>query len=109
MRLSFQHSEAWDEKLVGGEGASLAADGIAMGLCRPVPARTGLGVESDRRQWAHSASCMVAMMWMSASWWYILSTPSVVNGGEALKGLVTAASVWPTSRSAGGATSLTRG
>jgi hypothetical protein len=36
-----------DEKSVRGEGASLVVDGITKGLCRLVPARTGLGVESD--------------------------------------------------------------
>jgi hypothetical protein len=93
-RLPYQHSEAQDEKLVGGEGASLALDGIAVDLCCPIPTQTKLGVESDRRQWAHSTSWMVVMAWISAIWWYILSTPLVVSRGEALRGL------------AGGATSL---
>jgi hypothetical protein len=35
------------------------------------------------------------MAWISASWQYILSTPSVVRGGEALRGLVAEASSCP--------------
>jgi hypothetical protein len=81
------HSEAWDEKSVGSDGTNLATEGVTAGLCRSVPAQTGLGVESDQHQWAHSASCAVGMAWISASWWYILSTPSAVSGGEVLGGL----------------------
>jgi hypothetical protein len=44
-----------------GDGANLIMDGIAMGLGRPVLGRTEMGVESDRRQQEHYASCMVAM------------------------------------------------
>jgi hypothetical protein len=32
------------------------------------------------------------MVWISASWQYILSTPSTLNGGEALRALATVAS-----------------
>jgi hypothetical protein len=35
------------------------------------------------------------MKWISAIWRYILSTPSVVSGGEALRGLVAVASIYP--------------
>jgi hypothetical protein len=63
------------------------------GLYRMAPTRTGLGVESDRRQQAHFASCVVTMAWIFISWWYILSTPSAVSGGEVLGGLAMAASV----------------
>jgi hypothetical protein len=38
---------AWDKKSVGGDGASHIVDGVAMGLGRPVPTQTELGVESD--------------------------------------------------------------
>jgi hypothetical protein len=55
------HGEAWDKNLVGGDGANLIMDGIAMGLGRPVLGRAEMGVESDRRQQEHYASCMVAM------------------------------------------------
>jgi hypothetical protein len=37
-------------------------DGISLVHYRPVLAQTGLGVESKRRQRAHSASCAVAMV-----------------------------------------------
>jgi hypothetical protein len=67
------------------------------GLYRTAPTQTGLGVESDRHQWAYSTSCMAAMAWISASWWYILSTLLAVSGGEVLGGLVAAALVWPPS------------
>jgi hypothetical protein len=42
------HSKAWGEKSVGGGGAILVTNGISSGLCRPVLAQTGLGVESER-------------------------------------------------------------
>jgi hypothetical protein len=67
MHLPCHHSGARDEKSIGDEGASLATDGVAMALRRLIAARTGLVVETDRHQWAHSASCMVAMAWISAS------------------------------------------
>jgi hypothetical protein len=76
------------------------------GLCRPVPVQTWLEVGSDRCQWAYSASCTVAMVCIFASWWYILSTPSVVDEGKALEVLVAAASVWPPSWLAEGAAPL---
>jgi hypothetical protein len=41
------------------------------------------------------------MAWISVSWWYILSTPSAVGGGEAFGGLATAALGWPSSQLAG--------
>jgi hypothetical protein len=96
-RLPRHHSGVCDKKSVGHEGASLAMDGVAMSFCRPVSARTKLEVESDQRLWAHSASCMVVMVWISTSWQYILSTPSMMNGGEVLRGMATAASFWPPS------------
>jgi hypothetical protein len=37
----------------------------------------------------------MAMAWISASWWYNVSTPSMVGGGEAFRGFTAAASVWP--------------
>jgi hypothetical protein len=51
------------EKLVGGGGggAVLVVNGVSSGPCRSVLARTRLGVELERRQWAHSASCAVSM------------------------------------------------
>jgi hypothetical protein len=78
------------------------------GPYRLVPVRTRLEVRSDRCQRAHSTSCVVAMPWISASWRYILSTPSAMGEGKALGVLVTAASVWPPSRLAEGATPLAR-
>jgi hypothetical protein len=77
-------------------------------LYRTAPSQKGLGVESDQHQWAHSASCVVVMAWISANRWYILSTPSVVSRREVLGGLAMAASVCPPSQMAEGATSLTR-
>jgi hypothetical protein len=65
------------------------------GLYQPVPARTGLEVRSDRHLWAHSSSCTTTLAWISASWWYILSTTSMVGEGTALRVLVVVASVWP--------------
>jgi hypothetical protein len=103
-----RHSEARDKKSVGHDGATLASEGVAVGLCRLALAQTGVGVELDRCQWAHSASCTTVMVWISANWQYILSTPSMVNGGEVLRGLAAAASVWPPSRLVEGATSLAR-
>jgi hypothetical protein len=47
-RQPCRHSGARDEKLLRGDGVSLAVEGVAAGLCRPVPARTGLGAESNR-------------------------------------------------------------
>jgi hypothetical protein len=44
------HTGAWDEKSVGGDGASLITDGIVTSLGRLDPALTELGVESDQRQ-----------------------------------------------------------
>jgi hypothetical protein len=38
-------SETWGEKLVGGDGAILVADGISSGLCQSVLTRIRLGVE----------------------------------------------------------------
>jgi hypothetical protein len=38
---------------------------------------------------------MAVMAWISASWWYILSTLLAVSGGEVLGGLVATALVWP--------------
>jgi hypothetical protein len=78
---------------VGGDGTILAIEGIATGLYRPAPAQAGLGVESEQRLRLDSTSCAVVMAWISTNWWYILSTPSVVSGGEVLGGLATAASV----------------
>jgi hypothetical protein len=86
---------AWGAKSVGGSGISIAAEGSADSLCQPVLARTGLEVRSDRCQWAHSASFTTAIAWISASWWYILSTTSVVGEGMVLRVLVVVASVWP--------------
>jgi hypothetical protein len=80
-----------------------------VGLCQSVLAQTGLGVGSDRHQRAHSSSCAVTMAWISANWRYILSSLSVVSRGEVLRGLAVAASVWPPSQLAEGATSLARG
>jgi hypothetical protein len=40
---------AWDEKSVGGDGASLIVNGVTTGLGRLVPAQTKLGVESDQQ------------------------------------------------------------
>jgi hypothetical protein len=76
------------------------------GLCQPLPTQTGLEVGSDRRQRVHSASCTMTMAWISASWWYSLSTPSAVGGGKVFKGLAMAASVWAPSRLAEGVTPL---
>jgi hypothetical protein len=64
-------------------------------LYQLAPARTGLEVEPDQHQQAQSSSCAVAMAWISTSWWYIRSTPSVVGEGKALGVLVTAAPVSP--------------
>jgi hypothetical protein len=49
------------EKSVGGDGADLAVDGVSSGLYHSVLARIGLGVRSEWRQWAHSASCVAVM------------------------------------------------
>jgi hypothetical protein len=49
------------EKLVGGEGVILVMDGVSSGLYRPVLAQTGLGVELERHQRAHSANCVAVM------------------------------------------------
>jgi hypothetical protein len=65
--LSYHHSGAWDEKSIGGAGASLAMDGVMVGLCHPVLAQTRLGVALNRCQRAYSASCVAAMTWISAS------------------------------------------
>jgi hypothetical protein len=86
----------------------IAAEGPIIGLCRPVPAQTSLEVGSDRRQWAHSASCTTVMASITSSWRYILSTPSMVGEGKASGVLVAAASVWPPSRLAEGAAPLAR-
>jgi hypothetical protein len=43
----------------------------------------------------HSASYVVVMAWITASWWYILSTPSVGGGGSALRGVAAMTMVWP--------------
>jgi hypothetical protein len=48
------------------------------------------------------------MLWISASWWYILYIQLAVSRGEVLGGLATAASVYPPSRLVEGATSLAR-
>jgi hypothetical protein len=66
-----------------------------VGLSHPVLARTRLGVELDQHQRAHSASCAAVMAWISASWWYILSNPETLSGGDVLRGLAAVASVWP--------------
>jgi hypothetical protein len=66
-----------------------------VGPHRSVSARTRLEAGSDRHQRAPSASCVGAMAWISVSWWYILSTPSTVAGGKALRVLAMAASVCP--------------
>jgi hypothetical protein len=95
-----------DEKSVGGDSAILIIKGVVVGFWQLVPTRTRLGVGSDRCQRAHSARCVAAMAWISASWQYNLSTPSAVGGAEVFKGLVTAASVWPPSRLVEGATLL---
>jgi hypothetical protein len=58
-----------------------------------VLAQTKLEVGSDRHQWAHSASCPAAMVWISTSWRYSLSTLSMVDGDEAFRGSAAAASV----------------
>jgi hypothetical protein len=79
-----------------------------IGLCQPVLTQTGLEVDFERCQWAHSASCAAVMAWISTNSWYIISTPSVVGGGKALSVLVTAALVWPSSRLAKGGASLAR-
>jgi hypothetical protein len=56
-----RHDGAWDEKLVGSDGASLIMDGVMMGLGRLVLVLAVLGVVSYQRQGAHSACCTMAM------------------------------------------------
>jgi hypothetical protein len=58
-------------------------------LYQLVLAQTRLAVGSARCQQAHSANCVVAMVWISARRWYSLSTPSAVGGGEVLGSLAT--------------------
>jgi hypothetical protein len=77
------HSRAWDEKSVAGYGASLIVDGVIPDPGQLILARAELGVESVWRQRAHSDSYAAVMVWISDSWWYVLSTSSVVRGGEA--------------------------
>jgi hypothetical protein len=79
-----------------------------VGLCQLVLAQTRLEVGSDRHQWAHSASCAMVMVWISASWQYTLSTSSAVGAGEAFKGSAAVASVKPPSRLAEEATPFPR-
>jgi hypothetical protein len=106
MHQLYCHSRARDEKSAWGDGVNLVAEGVTTGLYQAVPTQTGLGVGSDRCKRAHSASCVVAIMWISASWWYNLSTPSAMGRGEVLVGLAAAASVGPPSWLEEGATSL---
>jgi hypothetical protein len=37
-------------------------DGVPPGLYQPVPTQIGLGVESERQQRVHSASCVAVMV-----------------------------------------------
>jgi hypothetical protein len=55
-------------------------EGTVAGLYQSVSARIGLEVGLDGRQQVHSASCTMEMAWISTSWWYNMSTPSVVGG-----------------------------
>jgi hypothetical protein len=57
----------WGEKSVGGGGVVLVMDDISSSLYRSILARTELGVESERRQLAHSTSCVAAMVCISTS------------------------------------------
>jgi hypothetical protein len=85
----------WDlgQEIHRGDGTSTTAKAIMAGLYRSALAQIGLQARSDQCQWAHYASCAVALAWISASWRYILSTPSTVSGGEVLR----ACPQWPPS------------
>jgi hypothetical protein len=65
-----------ERKSVGGDGVILATEGPTAGPHQPAPLWAALGVECQR---THSASCTAVMAWISTSWWYILSTLSVVG------------------------------
>jgi hypothetical protein len=77
-----------------------------MGVCQPALAWTGLAIRSDWSQWAHSASCAAAMLWISASWSYNLSTPSVEGGDGMLRGEAIVVLVCPPLRLMEGAAPL---
>jgi hypothetical protein len=67
MRWPYRHSRARDEELVGGDGAIFAMEGTTVGICQLILAQTRLEVRLAQRQWEHSDSCIVAMVWIPAS------------------------------------------
>jgi hypothetical protein len=81
--------EALGEKSIGGGGATLVADGIPLGPCRPVLAWGGLGVESERR----NGRTPPAMAYTSSRRWYNLSSSLAVS--EKVVALATVASARP--------------
>jgi hypothetical protein len=87
-RQPCHHDGGWGAKSIGGGGAIIVAEGFTAGLYQLVLTQTGLEVGSDRCQQAHSASCAAAIAWNSACWQYILSIPSLVGEGRAIRALV---------------------
>jgi hypothetical protein len=93
MHWPYHHSGAWDEKSIGEKQCQHCRKKLHS---RPLPAGVGL---NRVRVWVDPTPVGALRRlcggdgWISTSWWYILSTLSVVSRGEALRGLAAMAPI----------------
>jgi hypothetical protein len=92
--LPYCHGKSQDKNLAGG-GVAFATEGSMIAFFQSALEQTGLEVESLAcRQWPHSAFRAVAMVRISPSWRYNVSTPSAEGGGNVSRNAFTAPTSW---------------